>query len=294
MSAEAMLVVGHGSRDAEGNQEFLRFVERMRFAFPEIAVEACFIELAEPSIPQGVDRCVALGARRVVVLPVILFAASHVKVEIPLEIDQARRRHPAVDFRYGRHLGIHHRIFEILDERLAEAETALPPGPRAETAVLVIGRGSSDPDANGDLYKVSRLLWEGRGYGGIETCFMGITHPDLPEGIRRCVALGARRILALPYFLFTGVLIRQMRDRLREFQLRYPEIPMRFAGYLGDHPSLVEILAERRAEAVNGTALMNCEMCKYRVLLPGQEAGQNAGAKGGEKVELNALASSRR
>lgn len=276
MPHEAMLLVGHGSRDPEGNEEFLRFAERVRFAFPETPTEACFIELAEPSVPEGLDRCVALGARRVAVLPATLFAAGHVKVEIPHEIDEARRRHPGVDFRYGRPFGIHPLIFDILDERLAEAEAVLPPGPRAETAVLVIGRGSSDPDANGDLYKVSRLLWEGRGYGWVETCFIGITRPDFPEGIQRCVALGARRTVVLPYFLFTGVLIRRIQDRLREFQARHPDVPMGLAGYMGGHPSLVEILMERRAEAINGTALMNCEMCKYRVPLPGHEAAHNA------------------
>ncbi len=281
MPAEAVLLVGHGSREPEGNLEFLDFSKRARETFPRSFTEACFIELAEPSIPAGLDRCVDRGARRVVVLPVILFAAGHVKVEIPHEIDQARERHPGVAFRYGRPFGIHPRILEILDQRLVELEAAMPPGDRADTAVLLVGRGSSDPDANGDLQKIARLLWEGRGFGWVETCFIGITRPDYPEGIRRCVALGAKRILVLPYFLFTGVLIRRIREQLREFQLQHPGIPMGMAGYLGEHSNLLEVLLERHEEALQGTALMNCEFCKYRVLLPGHETAHNAAVEVG-------------
>lgn len=294
MATEAVLLVGHGSREVEGNDEFLLFAARTRAALAGVRTEACFIELAEPSIPEGLDRCVASGAQQVVVLPVILFAAGHVKVEIPHEIDKARQRHPGIAFHYGRPFGLHPFIFEILDERLGELEEGVPAADRKQTAVLLVGRGSSDPDATGDLHKIARVLWEGRDYGWVEACFIGITRPNFPEGIRRCVTLGARRILVLPYLLFTGVLIRRMRDRLRESQAQYPEITMGLARYLGPHPNLVQVLIERHEEALHGTALMNCEMCKYRVLLSGHEAAHHAAASVRAQSDLTlSLASGR-
>ncbi|MBI2001153.1 MAG: sirohydrochlorin chelatase [candidate division NC10 bacterium] len=271
MMAEAVLLVGHGSREAEGNAQFEAFVERVRPAFPGRVTRHCYIELATPGIPEGIDQCVAQGAARVVVLPVILFSSGHAKLEIPYEIDEAQGRHPGVDFRYARPLGVDPRILAILDERLAEAAVRMPPGDRAETAVLLVGRGSSDPDANGDLFKIARMLWEGRGFGWVETCFIGIAKPDYPTGIWRCVTLGARRVIVVPYMLFTGVLVKRMEAQLEGFRRDFQGIPMVLAGTLGGHPKLIEILVERHREALEGTALMNCLLCKYRMVLTGHE-----------------------
>jgi len=275
MNRDTVLLIGHGSREEPGNREFLDFCEAARPHLGPERVESCFIELAEPLVPESLDRCVALGARRVIALPVILMAAGHVKVELPHELDQARARHPGVEFVYGRHIGLHPLIFEIVEARLAEAETRWP-GPREETAVLVVGRGSSDPDANSDLYKAARLLWEGKRYPWVEVCFVGITGPTLPDGLARCVALGARRILALPYFLFTGVLIPRIHRLAAEFQAANPRIEVGVADYFNGHPNLFKILSERKAEAVQGEARMNCALCKYRVRLPGHDADLHA------------------
>jgi sirohydrochlorin cobaltochelatase len=269
--AEAVLLVGHGSREAEGNVQFEAFVERVRLAFPGRVTRHCYIELASPEIPEGIDQCVTQGAARVVVLPVILFSSGHAKLEIPHEIDEAQGRHPGVDFRYARPLGVDARLPAILEERLAGAEARMPPGDRAETAVLLVGRGSSDPDANGDLFKIARMLWEGRGFGWVETCFIGIAKPDYSTGIRRCVALGARQVIVLPYMLFTGVLVKRMEAQLEGFRRDFQGLPMALAGYLGGHPKLIEILVERHREALEGTALMNCLLCKYRMVLTGYE-----------------------
>lgn len=277
MSHEVVLLVGHGSRDPLGNEEILQFAGQVRKAVAGVMTEVCFIELAEPDISKGLDVCVQMGAQEIVVLPVMLFAAGHVKVEIPCEIDRARVRHPGIRFYYGRPFGIHPKMMEVLDQRLRAFEAALP-GEPAETAVLLVGRGSSDPDANGDLYKIARLQWEGRAFGWVETCFIGITRPTFEEGVRRCVALGARRILVLPYLLFTGVLVRRIRARFLELQSLYPDIRMGLASDLGGHPNLVDVLLERREEARHGAALMNCEMCRYRILAASQEAVTSAPA----------------
>lgn len=269
MTRDAVLLIGHGSREEPGNREFLEFCEAARPHVGPERVENCFIELAEPRVPESLDLCVALGARRVIALPVILMAAGHVKVELPRELDRARARHPGVDFRYGRPLGLHPLILEIVEERLAGAEARWPGHPE-ETAVLVVGRGSSDPDANSDLYKAARLLWEGKRYPWVEVCFIGITTPSLPEALARCVALGARRILVLPYLLFTGVLIPRIHRLARQFQAANPGVEIRVTDYFNGHPNLFKILGERKAEAQNGEARMNCALCKYRVRLPGQ------------------------
>lgn len=267
-SGKAILLVGHGSRDPEGNARFLELAQRVARARPAEIVEACFIELADPPIPAGIDRCLLRGGRDIAVVPLVLLGAGHAKVEVPEHLDHARARYGSVAFRYGRPLGAHPLLLEILAVWLAAAEAAAAARDRAETAVLLVGRGSSDPDANGDLFKVGRLLWEQQGFGWVECCFIGITRPDFPSGIRRCLALGARRVIVLPYFLFTGVLMKRMRRLAAESAAERPEVEFLFAGAdgMGTHPDFIRLVLERADEARRGGAMMNCDACRYRLV----------------------------
>lgn len=262
---EFTLLVGHGSRDDEGNQEFLRFLELVRKAEPERQFEACFLELAEPDIPTGIETCVRQGSTRILVVPVILLAAGHVKSEIPEFIEQARGRYPEIEFIYGRNVGLHSKILDLLEERFLQTAGSLEPGERDSMAIVLLGRGSSDPDANGDLYKMARLLWERTGVMTVETCYSGITAPRLEEGVERAIRLGASRVVVVPYFLFTGVLIKRMLAHLADLQSQHPDVSMRMAPYFGLHAHMVDSVLDRANEARNQRAFMNCDFCHYRL-----------------------------
>lgn len=268
----AVLIVGHGSRDPDGTHEFEQLVERFRAHDPGRIIELGFLEFASPIIAEGVDRCVERGAKTVAVLPGMLMAAGHAKNDIPSEIHDARLRHPDVAFHYGRHLHLHANVLQLCQLRLEEAEREARPLPRSETLLLVVGRGSSDPDANADVQKLARMLAEGMGYGWSAACFIGVTTPLLPEALERCQRMGFARIAVLPFFLFTGILEKRIRQQTAEFAARHPETEFLCAGYLNDHPLLFEAFAERAEEAVYGSPNMNCELCKYRVRLPGFES----------------------
>ncbi|NER07785.1 MAG: sirohydrochlorin chelatase, partial [Okeania sp. SIO3C4] len=162
-----------------------------------------------------------------------------------------------------RHFGITPKILELWRSRLRELEeTNFNP---SETVLLFVGRGSSDPDANGDVYKLARMLWEGSGYLTVETCFIGITHPRLEEGFRRARLYQPKRIIVLPYFLFTGVLVKKIFDITAQQQEQYPDISMTCLPEMGADPTLLELLREREIETQLGEVQMNCEMCKFRL-----------------------------
>jgi sirohydrochlorin cobaltochelatase len=199
-------------------------------------------------------------------------AAGHAKNDIPSEIHEARRRYPDVGFHYGRHLHLHPNIIELCRLRVEEAERAAGPADRKDTLLLVVGRGSSDPDANADVGKLARLLWEGMGFGWGAACYIGVTTPLLPEALERCHRMGFRRVLVFPFFLFTGVLEKRIRRQTEEFGRQHKGAEFLCAGYLNVHPLLFDAFAERAEEAVHGSPNMNCELCKYRVRLPGFEA----------------------
>jgi sirohydrochlorin cobaltochelatase len=134
-----------------------------------------------------------------------------------------------------------------------------------------VGRGSSDPDANSDVYKLARIIWEGSGYSTVETCFIGITHPRLEEGFRRARLYQPKRIIVLPYFLFTGALVKKIFTITAQQQEAYPNIAIASLPEMGLHPQLFSVLRSREIETQLGQVHMNCEMCKFRLAAVGHE-----------------------
>ncbi len=259
-----LLMIGHGTRDQQGRQSFLDFAAAYQALDRSRPVLPCFLELTGPSIQEGVDQCVEQGHTELSVLPILLFAARHNKFDVTNELDRARQRHPQIKFHYGRHFGVTPDILDLWRSRLTELDS--PGGvARSETLLLVVGRGSSDPDANGDVYKLARILWEGSDYQTVETCFIGITHPRLAEGFRRARLYQPQRIIVLPYFLFTGLLVKKIFDFAAEQQEQYPEISISCLPEMGIQPQLLSVLREREIETQLGQVQMNCEMCKFRL-----------------------------
>jgi sirohydrochlorin cobaltochelatase len=264
----ALLVVGHGSRDPRGAHEFQELVTLVRERNPMLAVEGGFIELSLPPISECVSRLRAAGARKVTAVPLMLLAAGHAKDDIPATLVREKISHPEVNFRYGRALGIRPELLALMDERISEA---VPEEEQGETAVLVVGRGSSDPDANSDLFKISRLFYEGRLYPMVEPAYVSMTPPNVPAGLERLKSLGARRVAVFSYFLFTGVLEERIRRQSEEFAAQNPDVSVSYAGYFGPHASVADLVVERYHEALRGDIRMNCDVCVHRVALPGFE-----------------------
>lgn len=270
-----VLLIGHGSRDSEGRQSLLDFAEAYQALDRSRPVIPCFLELTEPTIQQGVDRCVELGYTDLSALPILLFAARHNKFDVTNELDRARQRHPQVKFHYGRHFGITPGLFDLWRTRLAQLDQPQwnPEGiSREDTVLLFVGRGSSDPDANGDVFKMARMLWEGSGYHTVETCFIGITHPRMEEGFRRARLYNPKRIIVLPYFMFTGALVKKIFSITAEQQELYPDLSLVCLPEMGLHPQMFQVLREREIETQLEQVQMNCEMCKFRLAAVDQGA----------------------
>ncbi|HLZ38556.1 MAG TPA: sirohydrochlorin chelatase [Mycobacteriales bacterium] len=265
-----LLVVGHGTRSAVGAAEFARFVARVgdRLAAGGVDVAGGFIELAAPPLTDAVARLVGRGHRELVAVPLVLVAAGHGKGDVPGALAREQGRHPGLRYRYGRPLGPHPTLLSLLERRL---DAALDGAPREGCTVVLVGRGSTDPDANAEIAKVARLLWEGRGYDMVELSFVSLARPSVPEALERARRLGARRIAVAPYFLFSGVLPDRIRTQAERFAGAHPDLDVRVAGLLGDCDELADLVEERYVEALAGDIRMNCDTCIYRVALPGFE-----------------------
>ncbi|MFR9778105.1 uroporphyrinogen-III C-methyltransferase [Micromonospora sp. MS34] len=266
MDRSPLLIVGHGTRSAAGVAQFAALVERIRRRAAVDDVDGGFIELSRPPLTDAVGALVARGHRRLVALPLVLAAAGHGKGDIPAALARERQRHPGLRYAYGRPLGPHPLLHEVLARRI---DAALDGDDRAGTWVALIGRGSTDPDANAEVAKVARLLWEGRGYAGVEPGFVSLAEPSVPAVLERLRRLGARRIVVAPYFLFAGVLPERIGAQSDAYAAGHRELDVRVAGVIGDCDALADLVLERHAEALRGDIRMNCDTCAYRVALPG-------------------------
>ncbi|MCQ4083416.1 sirohydrochlorin chelatase [Streptomyces sp. RB6PN25] len=271
----ALLLVGHGTRDEAGAEAFRSFVRELDERNPELPVGGGFIELSPPPLADAVAELIeSRGVRQFAAVPLVLVSAGHAKGDIPAALAREEKRHPGTAYAYGRPLGPHPALLEVLERRLDEAlgeDGHRSPSDRATTTVLLVGRGSTDPDANSEVFKVARLLWEGRGYAGVETAFVSLAAPDVPSGLDRCARLGARRIVVLPYFLFEGVLPERVRQQTEGWAAAHPEIDVRSADVIGPTQELADLVMERYRETLEGDLRMNCDSCVYRIALPGFE-----------------------
>ncbi|MCU1691645.1 MAG: Sirohydrochlorin ferrochelatase [Frankiales bacterium] len=268
MTRPALLIVGHGTKSTDGVDQFLQLVEGVAKAVPTVDVEGGFLELAPPPIQDAVVRLVEQGHRTVDVVPLVLVGAGHSKGDIPAALAREQLRHPGLVFRYGRPLGPHPLLLDDLADRLADV---VPREEWADTAVVLVGRGATDPDANSEVAKTARLLLEGRGVGTVETAFISLARPSVPEGLDRARLLGYSRVVVLPYFLFAGVLPDRITAQAQEWAAQHPDVDVRLAGLIGPGERLAQLVVERWGEISGGDLRMNCDTCAYRVALPGFE-----------------------
>jgi cobalt/nickel transport system ATP-binding protein len=266
-----LLLIGHGSRDPAAAKEFGEVVELVEARLDGRRVAGGFLELSDPPIDAAVDDLVAAGADDVVAVPYVLFGAGHLKDDGPAVLARARRRHPGVRFRLARDLGTHPAVLDVAEERARPVLARLPDGDDAGTAVVLVGRGSTDPDACAEMVKFARLLGDGRGLGLVEAAFVAMTRPSVSEALDRCRRLGARRVAVVPLFLFPGVLVDRIGEHAAAFAAEHRDLTVAVGDPLGPHPRLADLVVERFGEPQTGDVRMNCDVCSYRVRLPGFE-----------------------
>jgi sirohydrochlorin cobaltochelatase len=273
----AVLLIGHGTRLAAGVAEFQLLSEQLRQALPDRTCLAGFLELVEPSVPEALETLWQQGFRRITALPALLMAAGHVKNDIPAILNSFQAEHPGLTITFGADLGIHAKLLQIARERIESIEPAFGPNyDRRGTLLMVIGRGSSDPDANSNISKITRILWEGMGFGWAETAYTAVAAPLMADALERAHRLGFPRVVVFPYLLFTGRLVEQVRATVAEYQNGHPDVQAVVAPYLNTHPLLVETFLERLTEAEAGEAHMNCQFCPYRTPIIGREDWRGA------------------
>ncbi|WP_409366683.1 sirohydrochlorin chelatase [Lysinibacillus sp. 38-6] len=237
---QAILYVAHGSRVKAGVEQAVAFLQRVQQDIHLPIQEICFLELAQPTIAEGIDSCVRQGATSIAIMPILLLAAQHAKHDIPQEIDKAQAQYPAIRFTYGEPLGVHELLIDTLQTRILETQLLTP-----KASVLLIGRGSSDPAVKADLAKIASRLREKYGYLAVETCFLYGTGPSLEDWLQQRQD-DSHPVFIVPYLLFTGILRQSIAKRLQGYEVNN----MILCNSLGYDDNVKKVLVERIVELV--------------------------------------------
>ena len=266
-----IVLCGHGSRDPQAVEEFIHVVNKIKSRIPNIPVAFGFLEFNRPIISAALDQLRNIGVERVIALPAMLFAAGHTKNDIPAVLNKYSSEY-GLSIQYGRELGLNSLMIGAAGARVKEIIESNSKFPLSETLLVVAGRGSSDPDANSNVCKITRMLVEGFGFGWGETVFSGVTFPLVEPGLRHALKLGYKRVVLLPYFLFSGILVNRVRDHSMKVSNDNPDVQFLNASYLSDQDLVIDTFIERVHEVLNGENFMNCALCKYRSNLLGFES----------------------
>jgi sirohydrochlorin cobaltochelatase len=258
MADPVLLAVAHGTASRPGIEVLHALMDRVRALAPGVTVELAFVDHEPPSVRAALAG-LAETDRPVGVVPLLLTAASHSKGDIAGTIKLTRAGQPSADLRYGRPLGLDPLLLASLADRLAEA------GGGAESAVVLAAAGAADPDANAEIWRAARLLWEYRGGGPpVEPAYASATTPTVTDAIARLRLLGHTDIVVIPYFLAPGHFSQAVQADARAAGVRPAEV-------LGAHDAIAHLVLARWSEALGNQVLMNCDTCLYRAPWPGRE-----------------------
>lgn len=256
-----LLGIAHGSRDPASQEGVRALLSAAADLRPGLRVADAYVDNASPSIRRALRLLVDDGVDDVVVVPLLLTPASHSKTDVAASVQTGRLAHPGLRLRYGRPLGPHPVLVDVLARRLAEA------GARDDDPVVLVAGGALDPDANAQVAATARLLWEGRPWPSVDVAFASTTRPTVPEALERLRRLGHGRVAVARYFLGPGYLPRLVQRQAESVE----GLEVVVSEPLGPSPGLPGLLLGRYDEVLHGDIRMNCDVCLYRTPMPGRE-----------------------
>jgi sirohydrochlorin cobaltochelatase len=208
---EGILLVGHGTRDPGGIAEFHAAAELIQRSSDGRPVAPCFLELATPSIAEGIEQLAVHGATRIIVVPLLLFSAGHAKRDIPAAVSAAAAGRPELTIQQTAPLECEPQILSLSARRFREAIATFPPVPADQTLLLLVGRGSSDAEATAAMHRFAQLRAVQTATGRTIVCFLAMQKPFFAEALANAAASDFQRFVVQPHLLFSGELLEHVR-----------------------------------------------------------------------------------
>ncbi|KEK23689.1 sirohydrochlorin chelatase [Bacillus gaemokensis] len=239
---KAVLYVCHGSRLRAAKEEAISFIASCMDRVSALIQEFCFLELTSPSIEEGFATCVKRGATEIIVIPVFLLAAGHVKEDIPYELEKLKKKYPNVGVDYGNPFGVSDTLVSAAYKGSSVQEY------EKEVTILLVARGSSDPETLRDIKYIAALFEKKEKIRKVEVCYLAAVEPKFEEKLQEVVERKEENVVILPYLLFTGLLMKHIEKEVRG----YRSTDITIAPYLGQNGAFQEVLIQRTEEILRG------------------------------------------
>jgi sirohydrochlorin ferrochelatase len=213
---KAILYIGHGTRSTKGSEEVKHFIQRVIEKINIPIQEIAFLELTQPLIEEGFEKCVARGATQITVIPLFLLAAGHIKQDIPQTIASLQARYPDVEVRVKAPFGVQEAILDAMAELVSAAAGDLV----SQDQLLIVGRGSSDSSIHVDFLHIVGGMKERLGLEHVSVCYLAAAEPRFSERLEEIIQIAGGKIIVLPYLLFSGLLLAEVNQRVVEWKKR--------------------------------------------------------------------------
>lgn len=231
-----VLLVGHGTRSERGRVQCEALAGEVAAGLDarRYAAELAYLELASPTIDEAVARLVGMGIQRLVVAPLLLFAAAHANEDVPAAVREALAPFGKSDLPISQTepLGLQEPVLELAARRFREAVD-----PRigvAKTCLLLIGRGSRDAEATAEMRRLGELLQERLGIGQTQVGFLAMAQPPAEEIIAAAAVSPYQQIVIQPHLLFHGELLERLVAEMSLASAKDPGKIWRMSRVLGD------------------------------------------------------------
>ena len=249
--------MGHGTRSDLGRTQCQALATEVAARLdPRLfAAELAYLEMASPTIEEGIRRLVERKIERLLVVPLLLFSAGHAKEDIPSAVRSALAAAGVIHLpiMQTEPFGVQDMMIELAAERFREAaDLQIPP---TETSLLLIGRGSRDEEATAEMQKLGSLLRERVSIGNLHVGFMAMAEPSAQAVILAAAKSPFRQIVVQPHLLFHGDLLERLQQEVSTAANSSDKI-WRTSRVLGDEAtSLASVILQAIHSAAHITSL---------------------------------------
>jgi sirohydrochlorin ferrochelatase len=236
---KAILYIGHGTRSKKGAEEAKSFLQRVITQVDVPIQEISFLELTEPFIDQGFQRCVERGATEIVVVPLFLLAAGHIKKDIPEALIKLKSNYPHVEVSMRDPFGVQDEILGAVEELVRGTVEDVSPA----DSLLIVGRGSSDPSIHTAFAEIATGIGNRLGTEKVSVCYLAAASPRFEEGLETVSTQATGKIIVIPYLLFSGLLLSEVIRNVRTRQRRGESIHC--TGPLTEHRAIENLFIKQ-------------------------------------------------
>jgi sirohydrochlorin cobaltochelatase len=242
---EGVLLIGHGTRDQMGTDQFFQLGTLLAQRLEPVPVEPCLLELQTPTIGEAFARLVRRGAKRIHAAPLLLFSAGHAKTDIPNALAVCQAEHPGVVWDQSRPLSRCPELISLSLRRLDET-LALSNAAPTRSAFIMVGRGSHDPCAQTDMKLLTQCVARRRSIARSATAFYAMATPKLPAVLAEVAACSdIDEVIIQPHLLFAGSIYQSIMTMVSQARRDHPQCRFWCGQYLGPESELVDGLIRR-------------------------------------------------